>query len=103
MKINLKQVYNPTFNLPNKSAYTGHVIGNGMTLGLTDGTNNSGLVNSGGSIGLTAFGNNYNTNVGTSPISGGSVNNVSTGITTDGTKSGIIVETDADLVVCIKF
>lgn len=79
------------------------VVGNGMTLGLTDGTNNSGLVGRytvAGSVPMTYFsGNNskYGSNVGES---NGNMDISSTtyGITTDASKSGI----EADLAQAIK-
>jgi hypothetical protein len=61
--------------------------GNGKTLGLTDGTNNYGLVGANGS-GNNAFAGIYNTNVGTT-VSGASTLS-SVGVTTDSSKSGIV-------------
>ena len=75
---------------------TGAIKGTGMTMGLTDGTNNGGLgqgektqsyfygVNSDGT---------YGSSVGTTNTLVTSIKaNVSIGITTDSSKSGIIVE-----------
>ena len=83
-----------TFRLPIKVLMAGskRVVGNGMTLGLTDGTNNNGL----------AFynyaqpqSNKYGVNVGTAGSGSSSfASDVAIGITTDETKSGI--ETSAN-------
>lgn len=83
-------------------AVTGGVMGNGMTLGLTDGTNNAGVFIS--NAGLTESSNNYGTNVGYSfTTTGGLTNNKSVGVTTDPTKSGIALEpnTDKYLYICV--
>lgn len=65
------------------------VVGNGMTLGLTNGTEFTGLViNDSTSIGHNK--STYGKNVGYTNLSGGiTPNNVSVGITIDPTKSGI--------------
>ena len=79
-----------TFRLPVKVklASGNRVAGNGMTLGLTDGTNNAGLVNVSGS-GLSSRINAYGSATG-KQNSGNSLDTyVSWGITTDPTKSGI--------------
>ena len=94
---------NPTFNLPNKSAYSGGVVGNGKALGITDGTNLGGLATGSQDTGLYATTGSYNLNVGTTRPTGDMARSKVAGITTDPTKSGMIVETDADLVVCIKY
>ena len=78
-----------------------------MTLGLTDGTNNAGLtsfnVQYGQYEGVDK--NAYGTNIGTTGMSSGAQLSLNTtqGITADPTKSGIICESDSELVVCIKF
>ena len=89
---------NPTFNLPDKKAYTGRVVGNGMVLGLKNATQNLGLnMISGGA--LTGYVGDYGKNIGTH--SGSNSNDVGTyGITTE---SDMIVEQDSDLVICIRF
>ena len=72
------------------------VVGNGMTLGLTDGTLNAGLYSSGSEQNLRGQVAIYGSDVGSSaPSSGGTVLTASktVGITTDATKSGI----EADL------
>ena len=90
----------PTFNLPDKSYYTGGVKGNGITIGLTDGTKNYGFAQA---TYLTTRDNFYGSSVGAwtsgSPIADGK----STGLTTDSSKSGIIVESDSQLKLCIKY
>lgn len=72
-------------------------------MGFTDGTSNYGTVSDGTNvwkIGIRI--NQYGQPVGNA--SGGSDgSNKNIGLTQDPTKSGIIVETDADLVVCIKY
>lgn len=94
-----KFVYNSTNNtvrLPkyNSKIYTGDgtapVVGNGITLGMTDGTNNGGLqTNSSGTTGICL--NIYGKNIGTA--GGATYNNgVSFGVTTDTTKSGLIAQ-----------
>ena len=97
---------NPTFNLPDKKAHTGAVVGNGITLGLTDGSAKYGLSFASGGYGSynTTNTNAYGKSL-PSTYSGGTypVNAKNLGIDTDGTKSGLIVEADADLVVCIKY
>ena len=75
---------------------TAPVIGNGMTLGLTDGTTNYGLARSSASNDgrLVASAGNYGTDVGTAPS--GAVGSLYTyGITTDGEKSGMVAKLDA--------
>lgn len=70
------------------------IYGNGKAIGLTDGTNNAGLINKGQTYGglLTATGA-YNKNVGTDgsgSVLNTSTNGVTIGLTTDPTKSGIV-------------
>ena len=67
--------------------------GNGMTLGLTDGTNNGGLFSTGASDGYTLFTNNYGDNIGSAWGSTTYATNVTLGITIDPSKSGIIADT----------
>ena len=85
-------------------AFTGGVMGNGMTLGLTDGANNYGLVQSGGTTTrVDTAKDNYGSPVG-SVLSGSSgAGSTSYGITTDPTKSGIALETDDSkyLYICV--
>lgn len=85
-----------TFRLPLKVALASGkaVAGNGMSLGLTDGTTNAGAFSS-SSVGLSASIGNYGVNNGTSgSTSAGLANAKATGITLDPTKSGI--ETSAN-------
>lgn len=74
---------------------TAPVIGNGLTLGLTDGTSNYGVSFSTGSVdhllvGGTAFG----TSAGTVPSSqgGNPANNSTVGVTTDSDNSGLVAD-----------
>lgn len=89
---------NTTFRLPLKvyGASGNAVSGNGMTLGLTDGSLNSGLVNLSGNTGqLGAYNNVYGTILPTPLNTSSTVPNTgSIGVTTDPTKSGI--ETSSD-------
>ncbi len=83
-----------TFRLPLKTKLASGkaVVGNGMTLGLTNGGENGGLYlgNINDSYLFTALADNYGANIGTGAISSvGLTPNKSTGITTDPTKSGI--------------
>jgi hypothetical protein len=89
---------NQWFKLPrgkhNKYAATLGVAGNGITLGLTDGTNNYGMsTNNGGA--LIPAQSNYGQSVGSS-VGTGYVSNKTIGFTTDPTKSGIIALQDQD-------
>lgn len=86
-----------TFKLPLKVKLASGkaVVGNGIALGLTDGTNNASLFY-GSTVDLSASGN-YGSNLGiisnnTKPLQGGYL----TGITTDPTKSGLELS-DSDL------
>ena len=97
-----KFVYEPSSNtvrLPkyNSKIYTGggsaSVKGNGMTLGLTDGTNLAGLYASDSErvYDLVANKNAYNSHVG-SVKTASSITSKSLGVTTDSTKSGLIAD-----------
>lgn len=104
---------NERFKLP-RSTYNKYstelpVKGNGMAIGLTDGTDNVGLaaafVYGSSNTSLIPKDTAYNSNVGTT-ISGGSVttfNNKTVGLTTDSTKSGIIVSSIADTGMKLYF
>lgn len=72
------------------------VVGNGMTLGVTDGSGNYGLRASGGANGeyLTAGSSLYGQNVGSESDDSG-VQDLSLGVTTDPTKSGIVAQTSS--------
>ena len=75
--------------------------GNGMTLGITNGSSNFGMYMTWGSTQLaTGMSGNYGVNVG----SGGSGNRYtaanSFGITTDSTKSGIVADTSSLTLAC---
>lgn len=65
------------------------VLGNGMTLGLTDGTHNAGLTQTSYAQAIQA---GYGTNVGTTGLGTALLNTGSIGVTTDGSKSGMIVD-----------
>ena len=72
---------------------SGAVKGNGMTLGLTDGTTNVGLYNSGVEPNNMSFRTDvYNTPIGSAISTNGTASNTSLGVTTDPTKSGIVSE-----------
>lgn len=71
--------------------------GNGKTLGFTDGIKNFGLTTSGDAGNpIVPHTSLYDTNIGT-PLGSGSAStvNASFGLTTDSTKSGIVVDTNA--------
>ena len=68
------------------------VVGNGMTLGLTNGTSLEGLGFSSDGIVIHRSGN-YGADVGSTNSGSGSTNN-SAGVTTDPTKSGIVANLD---------
>lgn len=84
-----------TFRLPIKVklASGNAVVGNGMTLGLTDGTDNRGLLSYNGDtytrVALGAAPEYYGVNVGTTTTRGNAYDSTTYGITTDPTKSGI--------------
>ena len=88
---------NNTVRLPkyNSKIYTGGgtapVIGNGMTLGLTNGTNNYGLSGWSGDTYTQVIPNIYGQPVGISG-SGSANRSLSLGVTSDPTKSGIIAQ-----------
>lgn len=85
---------NERFKLPRAKPLNGAIVGNGMTLGLTDGTNTAGINSYANSTGLDPWTGLYGTSIGTAQ-SGSRINsNKSMGITTDSTKSGIIAERD---------
>ena len=81
------------FKLPRENYITGAVKGNGKTLGLTNGTNNFGL-NNGSSGGAFAYASNFDVNVGTVRSGTALSANKSFGLTTDSSKSGIIIDRD---------
>ena len=89
--------------MPNKKFLNGGVKGNGMTLGMTDGTNYGGTVfNAQGYV--QNIGNAYGRNVGTLTTGGtGLTGNTNIGVTTDPTKSGIICDKDSSIVYVIKY
>ena len=73
-----------------------------MTLGLTNDSQNAGLIplNNGSYWALSTRTGNYGTNIGTGQ-SGSSLANISSvGITTDSTKSGIIADTSSLALFC---
>lgn len=67
------------------------VVGNGMTLGLTDGTNNTGLYYSGNST-MTYRPDVFGKPAGTSDSGSAPTTAVSLGVTTDSTKSGMVAD-----------
>ena len=73
--------------------------GNGLSLGVTNGVNNGGLIASTGN-GAYIFDNEYGKSVSTLlPSVGNNIQGVF-GITTDSTKSGIIVDIDSLIILC---
>ena len=88
-----------TFRLPLKTKLASGkaVVGNGISLGFTDGTNNSGLwwdPNVGGNDNINAYGVSIGQDVSSNPQL--NFNNKAIGVTTDPTKSGIETS-DSDL------
>ena len=80
-----------TFRLPIKVklASGSAVVGNGMTLGITNGSLNAGLATTSNTANVTAFQGLYGQEVGSNNRTDGIINSVAYGITTDPTKSGI--------------
>ena len=102
-----------TFNLPNITFLSNKIKGNGITLGLTNGTANGCLqtlsyakgVTDGGTAMINELG--YGGNIGT-PGAGGGFGagfnqNICVGITTDSSKSGMIVEEESRANFCIRY
>lgn len=86
-----------TFRLPLKNGQEGvfadGVKGNGMTLGLTDGTKNLGLVSLGQQWSASYQNSTYGSSVGTSAPTGEAyISNKTIGITADSSKSGMVVD-----------
>lgn len=85
----------PTFLVPKLNPWhvgkSAPVVGNGMTLGLTDGTNNTGLYYSGNST-MTYRPDVFGKPAGTSDSGSAPTTAVSLGVTTDGTKSGMVAD-----------
>jgi len=95
-----------TFNLPNGKIAVANSIqckGNGITLGLTNGTSYAGAY--GGNASYLNVGQNaYGKSVGASGISGSNIpNNNGVGITTDSTKSGIVADQSNQTRAIIKY
>ena len=85
---------NLTFRTPLTIAtksLSGGVVGNGMTLGLTDGTNEAGAYN-GSASGLKMTTLGLGVDVGSNVGNGATLNDATVGIITDSTKSGVIAE-----------
>lgn len=80
------------------------VVGNGMTLGFTDGTNNAGLSANSESVGYLGK-QGYGTSVGTTQVTDSLASRITVGITTDPTKSGIEAHLTANkdkyLYICV--
>lgn len=87
-----------TFRLPIKVklASGNQVVGNGMTLGFTDGTNFAGSGSSSNDSSVRAYVRNYGALVGSSSGSGDLNYSKTIGVTTDPTKSGLVLA-DNDL------
>lgn len=86
-------------------AVTGGVMGNGMTLGLTDGTRNLGIISLANQAVDNVFGavNTYGQPVGTLRVNSDFGSDRSLGVTTDPTKSGITLEPNENkyLYICV--
>jgi hypothetical protein len=99
---------NTVFRVPTLNAHIVQtnnipVVGNGMTLGLTNGSQTAGLSHVIG-VGIDGQINNYGVSVGTTNTGNAFGGDVAVGITTDSTKSGIIADTSntAQLRVMIQ-
>ncbi len=93
-KVNQEDMTFITPTAISNKALSGGVMGNGMTLGLTNGLENSGLfsgVISGNSV-IGGSQNSYGLPIGTNKTLSLTGNDLSLGVTTDPTKSGIIAE-----------
>ena len=97
---------NSTFNLPDLDFLLKGVKGNGISLGLTDGTNYTGLngqrVANNLNVGLVPYTNFYGVQVGTSSGGNGDLDsNKAAGITSDSTKSGIesVIDTNTNYII----
>ena len=93
---------NSTFNLPDLEFVLKEIVGNGMTLGLTDGTNNFGIRTNGSSyhnITPDAYGINIGSVITTGTVTG----NKTAGITTDSLKSGIESKINSNINYIIKY
>lgn len=78
------------------------VKGNGITLGLTDGTNNAGIYGANGGAQVCTSAADYGANVGTAHANGSYLGNKALGITTDPEKSGMIVDLTAATAATIN-
>lgn len=92
-------IVNQRFKLPRAKALNGAIVGNGKTIGLTDGTNNYGLttyLNGNGDILSNSRSSDaYNKSLPGKATSNTSISNKTyLGLTTDSAKSGIIAERD---------
>ena len=92
-----------TFRLPLRNGSEGMfgnvpVVGNGMTLGLTDGTNNAGLHAWGDNHVLLPSKAAYGTAVGTASTSSTPGTQLDYGVTTDPTKSGLVTDISRAIV-----
>ena len=81
---------NKRFKLPRELPITDKLKGNGMTLGLTDGTNNYGFAMSNTSTTSPFTSNGYGGSVGSSASVRTNSSDISIGVTPDADKSGII-------------
>ena len=84
--------------LPEKYRFTGGVMGNGMTLGLTNGTVNGGLGGDDRSGTFAGYQGLYGKPVGTAGVGGDTAVTKGAGITTDPEKSGITLEKEPWIV-----
>lgn len=78
--------------------------GNGMTLGVTEGTNNGGFINSSEGAGIVARKDIYGKETGSSNTSASTLNTwKSIGVSTDPTKSGVVADLSDGQIVVIKY
>jgi len=96
-----------TFNIPNGKTFIGSAIpckGNGMTLGVYDGTTNYGMANiySDKFRGFGGFAGNYGGSIGGADSGSFMTAQISVGITNDPTKSGIVADISSGMNAIIK-
>lgn len=93
-KVNQEDMYFITPTAISNKALSGAVMGNGMTLGLTNGTKNLGLIAgmSSGATSVKVSEAGYGELLGSTSVTTQLTENQRLGITTDPTKSGIIAE-----------
>ena len=96
-------VYKATFNLPNKNYYTNGIKGNGKTLGLTNGNGLEFTLGRADNISYAHPRTGADENIPYAGSEATGVGKLTFGVIADITKSGMIVEPDAQLKLIIKY